>query len=112
VSKVRYTVREAVARMSASQRRWLRPVVLGTMHYEDYRSIDGVMVPFAQTVTLAPPELTRQPLSRFHFHRLDIQEAAFDAVPLEALALDPARAEVGDRKPVTTALAANAGGAR
>ncbi len=109
LSKVRYTVREATTRMSARQRRWLRSVILGTMHYEDYRSLDGVMMPFAQTVTLSPPELTRHPLSRHHFHRLELREAAFDTVPTEALILDPRRDEIGDRKPAPSALATTAG---
>lgn len=107
LSKVRYTVREAAARMSASQRRWLRPIILGTMHYEDYRSVDGVMMPFAQTVTLSPPELTREPLSSHHFHRLEVREVAFDSMPPEALVLDPRREEIGDRKPATTLAAAD-----
>jgi hypothetical protein len=97
--KVRYTVRDAVPRMSPLMQKLALPLVAGTMHYEDYREIDGVQVPFLQTVTLQPPELTRYPLSENYFHRLELEEARFDTVPREALLPDPALGEPGDRKP-------------
>jgi hypothetical protein len=99
LSKVRYTVRDAVPRMSPLMQRLALPLVAGTMHYEDYREIDGVQVPFLQTVTLQPPELTRYPLSENYFHRLELEEARFDTVPREALLPDPALGEPRDRKP-------------
>jgi len=99
LSKVRYTVRDAVPRMPPLMRKLALPLVAGTMHYEDYRDIDGVQVPFLQTVTLQPPELTRYPLSENYFHRLELEEARFDTVPREALLPDPALDEPGDRKP-------------
>ncbi len=99
LSKVRYTVREAVPRMSPLMQKLALPLVAGTMHYEDYRDIDGIQVPFLQTVTLQPPELTRYPLSENYFHRLDLEEVRFDTVPRESLLPDPALGEPGDRKP-------------
>jgi hypothetical protein len=99
VAKVRYTVREALTRMPPFQRRLVRPLVAGTIHFEDYRDIDGVEVPFVQTVTLPPPELTRYPLSKHFFHRLALESAAFDTVTRDELLPDPARGEPGDRKP-------------
>lgn len=99
LSMVRYTVRDGLASRSPAQARLFRSVMLGTMHFEDYRDVDGVMVPFVQTVVLTPPELTRYPLSEHFFHRLELDEARFDTVPREALLPDPARGEPGDRKP-------------
>ncbi|HSF15730.1 MAG TPA: hypothetical protein VLK65_09260 [Vicinamibacteria bacterium] len=99
LAKARYTVREAVPRMPPSQQRLFRPLVAGTIHFEDYREIEGVQVPFTQTITLPPPELTRYPLSEHFFHRLTIEEAAFDTVSREDLLPDPSRGEPGDRKP-------------
>jgi len=99
LSKVRYTVREAVPRMAPLMRKLALPLVAGTMHYEDYREVDGVQVPFLQTITREPPELTRYPLSENYFHRLELEEARFDTVSREALLPDPALGEPGDRKP-------------
>jgi hypothetical protein len=99
LSKVRYTVRDAVPRMSPLMQKLALPLVAGTMHYEDYRDIDGIQVPFLQTVTLQPPELTRYPLSENYFHRLELEEARFDTVPRETLLPDPAKGDPGDRKP-------------
>ena len=99
LSKVRYTVRDAVPRMSPLMRKLALPLVAGTMHYEDYREIDGVQVPFLQTITLQPPELTRYPLFENYFHRLELEEARFDTVPREALLPDPDLGEPADRKP-------------
>jgi len=99
LSMVRYTLRDGVVWMPRVQARLFRSVMLGTMHYEDYRDVDGVMLPFVQTVVLPPPELTRYPLSEHFFHRIEVDEARFDSVPRETLLPDPARGETGDRKP-------------
>jgi hypothetical protein len=73
------------------------PLVAGTMHYEDYREVQGIQVPFVQTVQ--PPELTRYPLSENYFHRVELETASFDTVPREELLPDPALGDPGDRKP-------------
>jgi hypothetical protein len=99
LAKARYTVREAASSMPPVQRKMFRPLVAGTIHFEDYRDIDGVQVPFVQTVTLPPPELTRYPLSEHFFHRLELERAAFDTVEREELLPDPALGEPGDWKP-------------
>lgn len=103
LSMVRYTLRDGLAWMPPGQARLFRSVMLGTMHYEDYRDVDGVMVPFVQTVVLPPPELTRYPLREHYFHRIEVEEAHFDTVPREALLPDPPRGEPGDRKPEPSA---------
>jgi hypothetical protein len=96
---VRYTLRDGVAWLPPVQAALFRSVMLGTMHYEDYREAGGVMVPFVQTVVLPPPELTRYPLHEHAFHRLELEEARFDTVSREVLLPDPSRGDVGDRKP-------------
>jgi hypothetical protein len=101
LAKARYTVRDAVPRMPPLQQKWFRPLVAGTIHFEDYREIEGVQVPFVQTVTLPPPELTRYPLSDHFFHRLTLEQAAFDTVSRETLLPDPSLGEPGDRKPAS-----------
>jgi hypothetical protein len=99
LSKVRYTLRDGVAWMPPVQATLFRSVMVGTMHYEGYREVQGVMVPHVQTVVLPPPELSRYPLHEHAFHRLEMDEARFDTVSREALLPDPARGDVGDRKP-------------
>ncbi len=96
---VRYTLRDGVAWLPPVPAALFRSVMMGTMHYEDYRDVQGVMVPFVQTVVLPPPELTRYPLREHAFHRLELTEARFDAVPREALLPDSALGDGGDRKP-------------
>ncbi len=99
LSMVRYTLRDGVGFLPPAQSALFRSVMLGTMHYEDYREIQGVMVPYVQTVVLPPPELTRYPLGEYAFHRIELDAARFDTVPREALLPDSARGDGGDRKP-------------
>jgi hypothetical protein len=96
---VRYTLRDAVSLAPPGQR-WLMPsLALGTVHYDDYREVDGVQLAFVQTIVLAPPELLPAAADEGYFHRLEVETARFDAVAEASLRPDPARAEVGDRKP-------------
>jgi len=99
---VRYTLRDGLAFLPPVQARLIRSVMLGTIHYDDYRDVGGVMMPFTHTVVLPPPELTRYPLSEHFFHRLEIDEVRFDTVPRETLLPDAALGDVGDRKPEPT----------
>ncbi len=73
VAKCLYTFRDA------------GPGIYGTIHYENYRSVDGVQIPFVQTVTASLPENTIYPLDRYYFHRLEIDSAAFDLIQVEEL---------------------------
>ena len=99
LSMARYTLRDGVAWLPPMQAALFRSVMLGTMHYHEYREVEGVMVPYVQTVVLPPPELTRYPLPEHAFHRLELDEARFDTVPRQALLPDSIRGDVGDRKP-------------
>jgi hypothetical protein len=55
IDVARYTVREAVDRSGF----WMKPIMkafaAGTIHFQDYRMIDGVQIPFRSVVTLPPP---------------------------------------------------------
>ncbi|MCI0415008.1 hypothetical protein L0222_19720 [bacterium] len=81
IEYIHYTVREG------------RPDVDGTMHFDDFRRIDGVLVPFIQTVTVGDPLGNRNPFppNQF-FHRLIISSCSFHST------LDPALIPFQDRK--------------
>jgi hypothetical protein len=86
IEKCRYTLRDAYD--------W----AAGTIHYDDYRMVDGVYVAFRQTVTLDPVDETEYPLDEHFFHQLVLEQARFDTVDQEALIMDASR-PVGDHKP-------------
>jgi len=99
VDAARYTLRDAVALSSPLMRPLMKTFGAGTIHYRQYRSVDGVMVAFEQTVTLEPPENTRAPLEEDRLHRLVIEAARFDTVDVAELTPDGSRPEAGDSKP-------------
>lgn len=86
IEKCRYTLRDAYD--------W----AAGTIHFDDYRAVQGVQVPFRQTVTLDPVDETAYPLDEHFFHQLVLEQARFDAVDREALVVDASR-PIGDTKP-------------
>lgn len=100
---VRYTVRDAMRLSGTFMRPLVKVLGAGTMHYGDYREIDGVQVAFRQTVTLEPPSKTRLPLDENHFHQIVLTSAGFDSFDPDALIVDPSRPELGDAKPAAGA---------
>jgi hypothetical protein len=103
VAKAHYTLREA-ARMSITpeeQRPMMRAGAAGTIHYGDYRDVDGVWLPFRQLVTLfGPQQAGPDPeAAGAWMHRLTLESATFDAAPREALLPDPALPPPADAKP-------------
>lgn len=98
IEMVRYTVRDGVGLAPPGQEGLYGAVGRGTMHYSDYREVDGVMLAFRQTVVLPPPELTPHDVERRYFHQLEIETAAFDTVGRAALIPEPERGAPGDRK--------------
>ena len=98
IEMVHYTVRDAVAMSVPPMDAIMKPLAVGTMHFDDYREIDGVMVPFEQTVTLVPPELTQPPVSAAFFHRIVLEEVSFDTLDATALLPDPSAGPPSDRK--------------
>ena len=49
------------------------------MHFSDYRKVQGVLVPFQQTVTIGAPETARAPSDRHFLHRITLQAVIFDS---------------------------------
>lgn len=86
IEMCRYTLRDAYD--------W----AAGTIHYDDYRAVQGVQIPFQQTVTLAPVDEATYPLAEHFFHRLALETARFDVVDRQALIVDDTR-PIGDTKP-------------
>ncbi len=70
----------------------------GTIHFEDYREVQGVRFPFKQTVVLPRPEATVYPLDENFFHRLTFEEVKYDVFDKQVLIIVPNKA-VGDFKP-------------
>ncbi len=103
VEKAHYTVREAAALASPEQREMMKAGAVGTIHYEDYRDVGGVALPFRQTVTLFGPEQAVEPLAESFFHRILVSEARWDVVSPAALVPDPALPAPADRKPAAVA---------
>ncbi len=99
VEMVQYTVRDLAALNSGTMRVLMKSLAVGTIHFDDYRPVDGVMIPFEQTVTLSEPALTQYPVAENFHHRLVLDQARFDAVPVELLVLDPGLEAPSDSKP-------------
>ncbi len=68
----------------------------GSIQFDDYREIDGVLIPHEQTVYLNKPK--KNP--KRHLHRLQISDFRFDDFELEELYPDPEIKPVGDRKKI------------
>ena len=98
VEMARYTLREAIQLASGPMATVYRSVAAGTIHYDDYREVEGVLVPFEQTIALPPPELTEYPLTAGFFHRLVAKRVTFDTVPADALIPAPWRGLPADSK--------------
>jgi len=69
----------------------------GTIHFEDYREVQGVMFAFRQSVVLPRPENTAYPLEKNFYHRLLFEEVKFDAFDKQVLIIDASK-DVGDFK--------------
>lgn len=101
IDVVRYTVREAVKISSFWMKPLMRAYAAGTIHFENYRKVGGVQVPFLSTVTLATPEQTKLPLDQHFFHRISVERATFDEVESGSLIVDPSLPGPADHKPGT-----------
>ena len=85
VAMCQYTLRDAA------------PAFTGTIHFEDYRDLNGVQFPFKQTVILPAPENTLYPLDEYFFHQSRVESVSFDAFDRAELIVD-ASLEPGDAK--------------
>ena len=99
IEMVRYTVRDSLSMFSGASRTMMKTLAIGTIHYDDYRRVGGVLVPFVQTVTLAEPALTQYPVGDDYLHRLVVEDARFDSVSREVLVPAPDQPAPADRKP-------------
>lgn len=83
VAKIQYTVRDAM--------RFLQ----GTIHFDDFRLIEGVWVPFTQSVTLS---LQDDPVNDY-LHLMTLRSMRFNEVDPSIFRVDPKLEAPGDRKP-------------
>ncbi len=72
----------------------------GTIHFKDYRDVQGVMFPFEHIIVLPWPEHTVYPLEENFFHRTTFEEVSFDAIDGNTLLVAPDK-RVGDFKRVS-----------
>ena len=79
IEMCQYTLRDAA------------PAYTGTIHFDDYRMVQGVVFPFKQTVTIPAPEHTLYPLDEYFFHQSRVDSVAFDAFEKEELIVDESR---------------------
>ena len=86
IAMCQYTLREA------------GPVFTGTIHFGDYREVQGVFFPFQQTVILPAPEHTLYPLEEYFFHQTRVASVAFDEFEEDLLIVDTSLLP-GDVKP-------------
>lgn len=99
IEKVAYTVRDAVPISPFWQRPLIKAFGVGTMHFEDYRTVGGVLFPFRQTVTLGGAGRAQKPLDENFMHRIVVEEVAFDRVEERDLLPDPQIGAGSDSKP-------------
>ena len=98
IDRVAYTIREARDFVPWALRGVAKTVAVGTMHYRDLRSVQGVLVSFDQVVTLGHGEKSRPPEDRV-FHRVRVHRATFDGVEPREVWADPGRPTGDGSKP-------------
>ena len=101
VEKAHYTVRDVVDLpfVPAEQHDAVRAGSAGTIHFEAFRDVGGVQIPFIQTVTLFGPEQVEAPLDQRFVHRFEVESASFDTVGVETLLPLAGLPAPSDRKP-------------
>ncbi len=99
VAKATYTLRDAPDLASRLMTPVMRFAAVGTIHYDDYREVEGVVVPFLQTVTIGTPRSAPASLDDGFAHRLKVEWVGFDTVEEEALLPIAGLPVPGDSKP-------------
>ena len=66
----------------------------GSIYFEDFREVDGIMIPFKQSVYLNSPNKKEQK----YLHRLVVSDFAFDTFDVADLTMDAAIDLLGDSK--------------
>ena len=85
IEAAQFTTREAPAP------KFLKSVI----HFEDYRNIDGVFIPFVQSVQMGKP---KNKTSKY-IHRITINEFVWNKFPVSDIRPFPELKSVGDEKP-------------
>ena len=101
IEKAHYTVREAASFPSfpEDQRAMVRAGSAGTVHYSNFREIEGVWFPFLHVVTMFGPEQAPNPPASGFVHALEVESVAFDTFPPEQLSPNPELPAPADSKP-------------
>ncbi len=98
IEMVHYTVRDAVKFSPDNQKPMMKALSTGTIHFSDFRSVQGVLMPFVQIVTLGSPRNSIHPVHQNFFHKLTVDSASYDTVSADQIYSDPGRPEIGDKK--------------
>ncbi len=99
IDMVHYTLRDAVKWADPPMKNVLKVMAVGTIHFRNYRQLQGIWVPFEHIITLGSPRNARRPIERNFYHRLTVQDVTYDSVSRDKIILDPSRKESGDKKP-------------
>ena len=86
IQKMTYTVRDKLRFMEA------------TIHFFDYRDIQGVMIPFDQTTTLGRPEEIDYPIEGDFLHKVLLTDFRFESVDRMELLPDKSKLASGAKK--------------
>jgi hypothetical protein len=81
IEKVQFTVRDKL--------RW----ATGTVHFADFRTVEGIQIPFKMTVTIDPDDET-------YLHQMVIESVAFDTVDKSVFFVDSSLPFTADAKVV------------
>jgi hypothetical protein len=106
IEKVVYTLREAEIFAPLTLRPLARAKGVGTMHYEDYREVGGVLLPWKQTVTFGRAEEAPERMDEEFAHRIVVESVSFDAIDAAHLTPDASLPDPGDDKPTDVSGAA------
>jgi len=82
-----YTIRETYLNMPGAQ------AFFGSIKFSDFKDINGVLIPFTQTIFLNKPKKEKK-----NIHQFKVSDFQFDAVDAEILKPFPKVKETGDSK--------------
>lgn len=77
----------------------------GTIFFDGYRTVQGVSIPFRQTVTLESPSEVERPVDENYFHQVVVDTARFDATTRADLVVDSLGAPADAKPPGYSPLA-------
>ncbi len=97
IEKATYTLRDAERFSPFAFRPLFRARGIGTIHFDDYREVQGVWLPATQVVAIGRAEEAR-PTDRY-VHRIRVGETVFDGFDPSGLTPDPSLPPPSDTKP-------------